>query len=136
MVNNEDFDLSDVVTYIRRQRKRQLQYGMISVDGKLKLAKVSKQFKEYVEASRLDRDTRRLNFSQGDLEKIRQSFNDTFEPVIQKGIWPLALLVSADIKTKIQVLFEMLDIRMKLLTEDEYDYLKQSEVAISWDNTF
>jgi type III secretion protein V len=136
MVNNEDFDLSDVVTYIRRQRKRQLQYGMISVDGKLKLAKVSKQFKEYVEASRLDRDTRRLNFSQADLEKIRQSFDDTFEPVMQKGIWPLTLLVSTDIKIKMQVLFEMLDIRMKLLTEDEYDYLKQSEVAISWDNTF
>lgn len=132
MVQNDDFDLQDIVSYVRTNRKRQAVAGLTSYRGTLRLCSVSSGVESIFSDVRYDSGARSIALDVEQFEQLRRGLQAVITPVRRRGVFPVAVLVPPELRHKITAFIRSCNDTIRVVTFDELDPAMRVEPVGVW----
>lgn len=94
----ENFDLHDIVSYVRISRRRQLLSRLLGPRRTLKAVIAGEETEALLKDAHFENGT--LGMPPEDFERLRDSFDNLIKPLRLRGVMPVALLCSREARPK------------------------------------
>ena len=131
MVQENDFDLQDIITYIRIDRRRQILDKTISERGTLRVITLSPRVQSLLEDASLD-GASSLTLSAEDFERMKTGFRDATGALILRGLPPFSVLCPLGLRQKISRFLRFCSGSVNLIAMEELDPSAVVEPAGIW----
>jgi len=125
MVQEDDFDVQDIVSFIRHNRNRQLLSGFLSFRGALKTIILSKNVIETFSNCRLVTDL------QSKTELVRGIYS-MLDAISIRGLGPVAIVSPVEIREKIRSFIQEKCNFVGVFSYDELDVAQKVEIIGMW----
>jgi type III secretion protein V len=132
MGQNDDFDLQDIVTYVRTARKRQAVSGLVSNRGVLRLCTVSSTVEALFGNVKYDGNARSIALDVEQFESLRAGLQAVIRPVRNRGVFPVAVLVPPELRHKVTAFIRACNDTIRVVTFDELDPSMRVEPVGVW----
>ena len=133
MVQEGDFDVQDIVSYVRLNRKRQTVSRLLSPRGTMKVFTLSPKLEEIFENMHVDSPNVSAAIDPETYEAMRGGLHAVAEPIALRGLLPVSVLCSGDLRHKVSNFLRTTHRFLGVVTFDELDPLVPVEPAGVWD---
>ncbi len=132
MVQNGDFDLLDLLAYIRSYRKRQIIGDLLSASGKLRAISISAEINDIFEAARIEPLSKTILLKSDMYSELRTTLERMLEQFFKRGTTQIAILTSSELCYKVTYFLRSLNLPIRVLSFDELDSEILVEPAGFW----
>ena len=133
MVREDDFDVQDIVTYIRLHRRRQTLSRLLSPRGTVKVFTLDPTVEEVFENMKMDVNAVYPSLEQEVLDALRGGLRAVVDPMAARGLLPVAVLCSPDLRHKVSSFLRVSQRFVGVVTSDELDPELAIEPAGVWE---
>ncbi|MCB0311534.1 MAG: FHIPEP family type III secretion protein, partial [Bdellovibrionales bacterium] len=132
MVEDGDFDLQDIVSFVRVNRKRHTVSQYLSNRGTLKVFTLSNEIQDLLDEMPVVSGARQLAVDPDIFEQLRTGLHVILDPVITRGILPVSILCRSDLRQKVTGFLQLSSQRIGVITFDELDPMVSVEPVGIW----
>ncbi|NLF24496.1 MAG: FHIPEP family type III secretion protein [Deltaproteobacteria bacterium] len=131
MVRENDFDLQDIVSYIRLERRRQIVGKLLSERGTLRAITLSDQVQAHLQKVSID-ESGALALSPENFELIKSGLTEVLDVLQSKGAPPFSVLCASGIRRKVSTFLRACNVPVNLVTVEELEPTIALEPAGVW----
>jgi flagellar biosynthesis component FlhA len=122
-----DYDLQEIVSFIRMARRRQLISRVLSERRTLRVVTLSSKTEEALESG-----SNNSTAESPGLDRLRSTLMEVVEPLRGKGRLPVSLLCKADLREQLIKFTRSLNVSLPILAKEELDPLVPVEKVGVW----
>lgn len=132
LVREDEFDVQDIVEFIRLARRKHLLAPLLTSRRTLKVCTMSQETETEFENGTFFAQGRSLTFSDEIMGRLRRGFERVLSPIFMEGVPPLVILCRSDLRPKVQCFMELIQVPVCVVTPDELDTSIRVEPAGVW----
>ena len=132
MVQQDDFDVQDIVSYIRLECKRQLTATQLTERNSLRVLTMSSELKDMFDQISIDNHGDALAIDEKMYSSLKRGILQIIEPITTRGILPVSILCPYQYRDKIGKFLRSTRLSIGLITFEELDPALQVEKIGIW----
>jgi type III secretion protein V len=132
MLQEQDFDLQDLVSYVRINRKRQIVSRLLSVRRTLKVFTLAVDVEEILEGAQMDSRSLPLSLEPETFENLASSLQQLFSPILRRGLMPVSVLCRSELRSKVLNFVRNFNSTISVITFEELDPMVRVEQVGVW----
>ncbi len=132
LAGDEDVDLQAVVAYVRAARKRQVTGQLLSYRRTLRVVAPSEDTCALLESIEVSSAGDGIAADPEILAHLRQRLEKVLEPIRSRGVFPVAVLIRGELRTKLDRFLGTCGLRRSVVTYEELDATVPVEIVGSW----
>jgi flagellar biosynthesis component FlhA len=132
MVQEKDFDVQDIVSYIRIDRRRQMLSRLLSERGTLKILTLSEELEGVLEDAAMDANNCSLALAPENFERMKAGLGAALEPLRARGLLPVSILCRPELRHKISSFVRACNRLVGVVTFEELDPVLPIEPSGTW----
>ncbi len=121
MVQQDDFDVQDIVSFIRVECKRQLTASQLSERNSLRVLTMSSELKDLLDHVTVDIHGNNLEIDDKMYNVLRRGILQIIEPIAARGVLPVSILCPFQYRDKIGKFLRSAKLSIGLITFEELD---------------
>ncbi|RMG43718.1 MAG: hypothetical protein D6719_03270 [Candidatus Dadabacteria bacterium] len=129
---DDEFNLHDVVAFIRVQRRRQLLSDLLSYRGTLKVITIADELDTLLDDLELDSSGQALPLSPEVFASLKSALSSITFPLLNRGLMPVSVLCRSELRVKLLSLLKSFESGLKVITYDELDSGVTVETVATW----
>ncbi|RIL10213.1 MAG: hypothetical protein DCC75_04865 [Proteobacteria bacterium] len=132
IVQQGEFDLNDIVSFLRRTWRRQIVAASLSPKRTLRAVGLSPGVEEALEVLPANNYESRAGVPADTLAGLRRGLSNVVEAILTRGISPIVIICRTDLLSRVRQIVEDCGFKVGLLTYDEMDAKVPVEQAGVW----
>ncbi len=132
LVQEDDFDLEDIVSYMRMKRGRQILSKYLGSQDSLRVITLSDEIESLFQSSTTSQIGARGAQPRSDLERLQRSLRSQLEPLFNKGLVPVVILCGQDVRQRVNKFLRSIQVSLPVFAHQEIDPLVQLEHVARW----
>jgi flagellar biosynthesis component FlhA len=132
LVQQNEFDLHDIIGFVRLQRKRQLLSSRLSYRNTLRAITLSDEVEEQFTDASYEGNDVPLGIDRQAYMALQEGLLNVIEPVLQRGVLPVAVLCQPELRHKICSFLRFSNLMIASVTHDELEPQHVVEVLGQW----
>jgi len=132
LVEEGEFDVHDIVTFVRNNRKRHIISRYLSARRTLKVITISDEIETLLEELPRAAPGNSLALDPETHERLRKGLQEILEPFLNRGLLPISILCRGDVRCKLSNFVASLPTMPGIVTFDELDPAVPVEPAAVW----
>jgi type III secretion protein V len=133
MVQQDDFDVQDIVSFIRLNRKRQTISKLLSDRGTLKVFTLSAELEEVLEDISLESNGSPLAIEPEKFGRMNVGLTSVLEPLKSRGLLPVSILCRSELRYRVSSFLRACNQDLGVIAFEELDPLVAVEPAGIWE---
>lgn len=130
---DSEFDLHDLISYIRVNQRKQFLSLLLSENGTLKSFSISENVEQIFEGLSIQSYAMPLPFSRQTFDKLHSSFQTLTEPFLSYGLGTACILCRPDLRFKVAAFLRSCHSCIRVVTFDELDPIVRVEPLGDWE---
>lgn len=132
LIQDDEFDLQDIVSFIRMNKRRQIVSGLLSPRHTLKVVTLSDGVEELMEGVSMHTTTEALAIEPSRYHELSAGLETLLGPLRNRGILPVSILCKGDIRHQVSVFIRRETLGVGVVTVEELDRSVQIETVGTW----